>query len=257
MVQVQNSISKHLHHHTFFNILFNGTYETHHAQILSYSHPGAGIWLIVWPVFLAFWLSSLVFSKTFRTWLGLSHPSIVSISMCVHTSHQPMGIHFLCCVHGNECTGTHDAIHDTFAAIAWDVGFHVGWEQLHALPSTTFNSSCRQVDIVLTKNGIRTLVDVVIVDPTRVDLLPRSCAIEGFVAFDVTQAKERSYHNWHPNDQFLPLAVEVFDCLHKHVDVFLHNYANAIWSLKGIEGFHFSTLVIFFHQKVSITLQRM
>jgi hypothetical protein len=48
---------------------------------------------------------------------------------------------------------------------------------------------------VLTKNGIRILVDVVIVDPTRVDLLPRSCAIEGFVAFDVTQAKERSYHN--------------------------------------------------------------
>jgi hypothetical protein len=37
-----------------------------------------------------------------------------------------MGIRLLCCVHGNERIGTHDAIHDTFATIAQDVGFHVG-----------------------------------------------------------------------------------------------------------------------------------
>jgi hypothetical protein len=39
--------------------------------------------------------------------------------------------------------------------------------------------------------------------------------------------------------------------------VFLHDYANAIWSLKGTEGPHLSTLVTFLRQKVSITLQRM
>jgi len=38
--------------------------------------------------------------------------------------------------------------------------------------------------------------------------------------------------------------------------VFLHDYANAIWSLKGTKGPHLSTLVTFFHQKTSITLQR-
>jgi hypothetical protein len=53
------------------------------------------------------------------------------------------------------------------------------------------------------------------------------------------------------------LKIEVFSCLHKHVDVFLHDYANAIWSLKGIESFHLSTLVNFLCQKISITLQRM
>jgi hypothetical protein len=37
-----------------------------------------------------------------------------------------MGIHLLRCVHSNECTRTHDAIHDIFATIAQDVGFHVG-----------------------------------------------------------------------------------------------------------------------------------
>jgi hypothetical protein len=32
--------------------------------------------------------------------------------------------------------------------------------------------------------------------------------------------------------------------------------ANAIWSLKGIKGSHLFILVIFFHQKISIALQR-
>jgi hypothetical protein len=51
-----------------------------------------------------------------------------------------MGIHFLHYAFGNERTKTHDAIHDTFATIMWDVGFHVGREQLHVLPSNMFNS---------------------------------------------------------------------------------------------------------------------
>jgi hypothetical protein len=38
--------------------------------------------------------------------------------------------------------------------------------------------------------------------------------------------------------------------------VFSHDYANAIWSLKGTKGPHLSTLVTFFRQKTSITLQR-
>jgi hypothetical protein len=60
-----------------------------------------------------------------------------------------------------------------------------------------------------------------------------------------------------PLIKILPLAIEVFGCLHKHADVFLHDCANAIWSFKGTEGPHFSTLVTFFCQKVSITLQWM
>jgi hypothetical protein len=48
---------------------------------------------------------------------------------------------------------------------------------------------------VFTKNGIHTLVDVVIPDPMQADLFPRSCATEKFVASDATQAKEKSIHN--------------------------------------------------------------
>ncbi len=51
--------------------------------------------------------------------------------------------------------------------------------------------------------------------------------------------------------------MEVIGCLHKQVDVFLHNCANAIWSLKGLESFILLILVTFLQQKISITLQRL
>jgi hypothetical protein len=38
---------------------------------------------------------------------------------------------------------------------------------------------------VLTKDNICTLANVVIVDPTQIDLLPQSYIVQGFVAFDV------------------------------------------------------------------------
>jgi hypothetical protein len=53
----------------------------------------------------------------------------------------------------------------------------------------------------------------------------RSCTTQGFVASDVAQAKKKSYYNQHPINQFLPLAIEVFGCFHKHADVFLHDCA--------------------------------
>jgi hypothetical protein len=97
-----------------------------------------------------------------------------------------------------------------------------------------FNSFLRR----LNKDGIHTLVDIVIVDPMWLDLFPRSYETKGFVTFDVGQTKERRYCDWHLIDQFLPLVSEVFGFLHKQVDVFLHNCANVIWSLKRLEGFH-------------------
>jgi len=84
------------------------------------------------------------------------------------------------------------------------------------------------INIVLTKDDIRTFIDVVIIDPTWMNSLPRSCATQGFIVFNVIQAKEQRYHEWHLSNQFLPLVIEVFGCLHKHTDMFLHNYANAI-----------------------------
>jgi len=71
-----------------------------------------------------------------------------------------------------------------------------------------------------------------------------------FATSNVAQTKEKRFCNQHPTNQFLPLINEVFDCLHKHVNVFLNNFANAIWSLKGLEGPHLSILVIFLVKKL-------
>jgi hypothetical protein len=109
---------------------------------------------------------------------------------------------------------------------------------------------------VLTKDGIHTLANIIIANPTQANLLLRSCTIQGFATSNVIQIKERSYCNRHPIDQFFSLTIEVFGCLHKHVDVFFFDCANAIWSSKGLEGLHLSTLVTFLCKKNLITLQR-
>jgi hypothetical protein len=255
VVQLHESILKCLHHHTFFSMFFDGISEAHYVWNLSCFSPKASVWFTTRQVFLTFQLPSLVFSIALRTWLGLPHPLIICILQCVCTHPiNLMGIHFLCCVHGNEHIGTHDAIRNTFATITQNLGFHVGKKQIHALPLITFNSFRQWIDIVLTKDGICTLTNIVIVNPMSAYLLLWSCAIQGFVTFDVVQAKERSYCNQHPINQFLPLTIEIFGCLHKHVDVFLHDCVNVIWSLKGPRGLHLSTLVTFLHKKVLITL---
>jgi hypothetical protein len=138
-----------LHHHTLSNMLFDWIFKTHCAQILSCFSFGVSIWFIVQLIFLAFQLSSPIFSIVLWTQFGQPHPSIISIPryMCTHPIDL-VDIHLLGCVYGNECTGTHDVVCDIF------VGFHMGRKQLHALLSTMFNSSRWQVNIIFIRNGI-------------------------------------------------------------------------------------------------------
>jgi hypothetical protein len=163
-------------------MFFHKIFKAHCAQILSHFGPKVDVWLIIWPIFPSFQLIALVFFTVFRIPLGLPHPSIICIFQCVCTHPiNLMGIQLLCCVHDNERIKTYDVVCNTFFAITWDVGFHVGREQLHVLPSNTFNSFCWWVDIVFTKDDICILINVVITNPTKARLLPRSCATQGFV----------------------------------------------------------------------------
>ncbi len=86
------------------------------------------------------------------------------------------------------------------------------------------------------------------------DLLLRSYATQGFATSEVVQTKENSHHDQQPIDQFFLLVIEVFGCLDKQVDMFLHDCANVIWNFKGPKGPPFSVLVTFLCQKNSITL---
>jgi hypothetical protein len=102
-----------------------------------------------------------------------------------------MGIHLLHCINGNECIGTHDVVWNTFVTIAWDVDFHVGQKQLHLIISIMFNSFCWWVGIVLTKDGIHTLADVVIINSIQTNLFSPFCTPQGFVTSNVTSTQKQ------------------------------------------------------------------
>jgi hypothetical protein len=221
MVRLQNSISKHLHHHIFLSIFFNKMLEAHHFWILSCFSLEVDVWLKIWSIFLIFGLSFLVYLIMFWTRLGVSHFLIANIfwCACIHPI-DPMGIHFLYCVHSNKCTQTHDVIRNTLVAIIGNASFHSIHELLHAFLSTMFYSFRQWINIVFTKNKIHNLIDIaivniVIVDSIRINLLPWICTIQRFTTFDTTQTKKKNYCKEHPIHQILLLTIKIFEYLHK------------------------------------------
>jgi hypothetical protein len=89
----------------------------------------------------------------------------------------------------HECTSIHDVVCDTFVTIVQDVTFHMGRKQLHALLSSMLNPSHWRVDIMLTKDGMCTLANVVIIDLMRVYLFLQSCTIQKSFASNAVQTK--------------------------------------------------------------------
>jgi hypothetical protein len=100
---------------------------------------------------------------------------------------------------------------------------------------------------VLIKNGIRTLTNIIIVDPMQMDLLPWSCSTKGFDA-------SNTIHDQHPTNQFLPLAIEVFGCPHKQGRCVFTHLCQCHLELERAKGPSSFYLDYFFCQKISITL---
>ncbi len=69
-------------------------------------------------------------------------------------------------------------------------------------------------------DDIHILVDVVIVDPIRVDLISHVVLSDGVVMFLAVEMKERFYCDYYLADVFFPLAMEIFECLHQHANNF-------------------------------------
>jgi len=104
-----------------------------------------------------------VFSTTLRIQLGLSHPLVLGVSHCIcNQPLDPMGIHLLCCAHGEERI----TLHDAFVAIVKDAGLHVSQERTLVFPPLALQFLCCRVNIVLSIDGVRMLKDVVIADFT-------------------------------------------------------------------------------------------
>jgi hypothetical protein len=124
-------------------------------------------------------------------------------------------------------------------------------EMVHVLPSKMFNSYCQQVNIIFTKDGVCTLVNLITIKPTQVDILVQSYSTQVFITSKAIHIKEKSYRDQHPT-----LTIEVFGYLHKQTNVFLHDCVNVVWSLKGPKHPPLSILVTYFYQKIPITLQK-
>jgi hypothetical protein len=59
------------------------------------------------------------------------------------------------------------------------------------------------------------MIDVVIINPIRIDLVSRITLSRGVVMTITIQMKDGIYYDdWFPIDMFVPLIMEVFGCLH-------------------------------------------
>jgi hypothetical protein len=133
-------------------------------------------------------------SSALHTRLDLSHPLVFGVSHCICSEPlDPIGIHLLCCTHCGERMASHDVVWDVFTTITIDVRFHVSQEQTHVLPPHALQFLCHWVDIVLLINGVHTLVDIVIVDPIQVDLVPQVIFSCGVLTIVVIQTKDGFY----------------------------------------------------------------
>ncbi len=97
---------------------------------------------------------------------------------------------------------------------------------------------------MLTKDDIHTLANVVIPNLMQIDLFPNLAQPKDLLP-PIDSNKKKTYYNQHPIDQFFPLEIKIFECLHIQANVFLHNSANVVWNLKGLESLHIFCLDYF------------
>jgi hypothetical protein len=257
MVQFQDSILECLQHYTLSNMLSDRIYETHCAWILSCSGPrvlscpnltNLPNLLIIFPILLNNILKVIWIIMSFNC----KYPS-----MCVHTSHRCYMCPFftLCphqwahehpwcglrqfychCIRCQLPYGTKTITHASFnhVLLLLSMNWHCVHQRWNLHPSWCCH--CRS-----NTNGFISSI----LHNLKICCLPSS------------SNQKKSYHNQHPTNHLFPIAIEVFGCLNKQADVFLYDYADVMWSFKGPKGLPIFILVIFLHQKISITLQRM
>ncbi len=129
-----------------------------------------------------------------------------------------------------------------FASIANEIDFCMVWEQLHVFLSFT---SRQGVDTVLSKHRVCTMANIIISNPTHVDLLSWAISTRHFAISKATQTNKKSCWKWHPRDKFFPLTNEILCCFHKRREQCLASFCQQCF------------LITFLKQKVWKTFQNM
>jgi hypothetical protein len=112
---------------------------------------------------------------------------------------------------------------DIVATIVLKSGVHVQKKVFHLFPHHTY----RGMDIVITRDGFQTLVDIIITDPTRTNLVQCASTTTTHVATIVAQNKTRSYIKRTPRNDFIPFAIKTYGCFHLYFYSFFIYYVHA------------------------------
>ncbi len=133
----------------------------------------------------------------------------------------------------------HYAIWYVFASIAKESWYHVVWEQLHVFPSSIFHQSRCHVNNVFFKIEVWTFVNFVITNPTHGIFLAQVSSTQDFCK--IKSKTNKRMKSPRARDQFLPLAIGVFYCLHEEANDSLRGWANNVcantmWWMRDLEG---------------------
>jgi hypothetical protein len=103
------------------------------------------------------------------------------------------------------------------------------------------------VNNVLFKDEVWTFVDLVITNSTHGNFLAQVSSTLDFCSIrNNTNKRMKSLKSPWTGNQFLPLAIGVFYCLHKEANDSLQDWANNVrantmWWMKGLEGPYFQS----------------
>ena len=146
---------------------------------------------------------------------SLRHPYLCLFDHSVCTCRHPMDVirtHLLRCSHGGEHTTAHDNTCDANYYIIRDAGRVVVVEKTIFLPSSIPRARGGRVDLVISEPARgHTLLDVVIADPTRVDLFAEATVVPHHAASEAARQTERKYNGRRRGDS--PLRHTMRSCL--------------------------------------------
>ena len=134
---------------------------------------------------------------------------------------------------------------------------HAQQERTGFLPSSAPGERGGRVDIMISNAAVgHTLVDIVVADPTRRDLVERAARHDLVAATDTEWRKESHYHYRAAGTKFVPFALETHGALSDRSDRFLVECATLASRECAGSGLSISLLCTWFRQRVSIALQR-
>ena len=154
-------------------------------------------------------------------------------------------------------TSSHGFVHDAVYHIIRGSRQQAHRERAGVLSSSAPGGRGERVDIVISDATMgHTLVDIIVADPTRRDLVECATRHDLVATTHAERRKETRYRNCAAGTNFIPFVLETYAALSDRSDRFLVECATlASWECARARP-SISLLCTWFRQRVSIALQR-